>query len=196
MDQRLEQAQKSRERLIASAARLLAERGWARSGSSDIGEGAGMSRGAAHAHFGSKDALLAAVWDDTVARFDHEWGRLRWPTESVEQLLDAYWRLIAHNDGLRRVAVALWIEARDQRSPVAEQAAQAHRDVLRLVERDVERLCGESSLDCRAYASLIVAALGGSVLELGSSESTPTHGRLADVRDMLLRCADAQISSG
>ncbi len=51
----------SRRQVLDAAIRALAERGYARTSVSDIAEAAGMSKGAVHYHFESKDDLIAQV---------------------------------------------------------------------------------------------------------------------------------------
>jgi AcrR family transcriptional regulator len=51
----------SRQQVLDAAIRALAEHGYARTSVSDIAEAAGMSKGAVHYHFESKDDLIAQV---------------------------------------------------------------------------------------------------------------------------------------
>jgi AcrR family transcriptional regulator len=64
-----ERSAASRRRLLDSALTLLAEKGVQATSVAEIGARAGMSRAAVNFHFGSKDALLAAV----VGRVIEEW---------------------------------------------------------------------------------------------------------------------------
>ncbi|MCA9634099.1 MAG: TetR/AcrR family transcriptional regulator [Myxococcales bacterium] len=51
----------SRQQVLEAAVRALAERGYARTSVSDIAAAAGMSKGAVHYHFESKDELIEQV---------------------------------------------------------------------------------------------------------------------------------------
>lgn len=51
----------SRQQVLDAAVRALAEHGYARTSVSDIAEASGMSKGAVHYHFESKDDLIAQV---------------------------------------------------------------------------------------------------------------------------------------
>jgi AcrR family transcriptional regulator len=51
----------SRRQVLEAAVKALAKRGYAKTSVSDIAHAAGMSKGAVHYHFESKDDLIARV---------------------------------------------------------------------------------------------------------------------------------------
>ena len=59
-----ERSQATREALIAVARRLFAKRGYADVGTEEIVRAAGLTRGALYHHFGGKEELLAAVYEE------------------------------------------------------------------------------------------------------------------------------------
>lgn len=59
MNLRIDQKQETRARILASAARLIADKGLAAASVSEIMAGAGLTVGGFYAHFESKEALLA-----------------------------------------------------------------------------------------------------------------------------------------
>jgi len=58
---RYKKSEASRQQVLDAAIRVLAEHGYAKTSVSDIAAAAGMSKGAVHYHFESKDDLIASV---------------------------------------------------------------------------------------------------------------------------------------
>ncbi len=67
-----ERAQRTRERLLDTALRLISEKGSGETTFEAISEASGVSRGAIRFHFGSKSGLLFAVVDRTFDVFENE----------------------------------------------------------------------------------------------------------------------------
>lgn len=67
---REEQAAQTRERVLAAAAGLFGERGWAGTGMREVASAAGVSVETVYANFGSKQALLKATLDIAVVGDD------------------------------------------------------------------------------------------------------------------------------
>lgn len=104
--------------IIQAAIRVLARQGYARTSLLDIAREAGMSKGAVHYHFPTKEALIEVVLTeacDTVQRRTLE----AWPAEQAPLL------------GLRKALEALW-EVRASRTDealvVADLLAQSLSD--------------------------------------------------------------------
>ena len=57
--QRVEQSSR---RLLQAAAELIVEKGWEATTAAEIGRRAGYSRAMVHARYGSKDAILEAIF--------------------------------------------------------------------------------------------------------------------------------------
>ncbi|TDC78014.1 TetR/AcrR family transcriptional regulator [Streptomyces hainanensis] len=107
-----------RRRLLAAAARVFAERGYADSRLADIARAAGFTKGAVYSNFGSKQELFGAILGegsaDELAAVRAGVGENDGPAEAVE-----------HAAGL----VAGRIVAADERGQLGlEFAAQAARD--------------------------------------------------------------------
>ena len=68
MARRLPRGQETRERILAEALRLFAERGYARVGVEEIAEAAGVTKGAVYHWFTDKDDLGRELQHDLYAR--------------------------------------------------------------------------------------------------------------------------------
>jgi AcrR family transcriptional regulator len=60
-----ERVELSNRRLVQAAAALITEKGWEATTAAEIGRRAGYSRAMVHARYGSKDAILAAMLQDS-----------------------------------------------------------------------------------------------------------------------------------
>src|SRR5262249_52769542 len=85
--------------IVQAATRVLARQGYARTSLLDIATEAGMSKGAVHYHFPSKEALIAKVLEhacDVVAeRAKLAWSEAGNPLESICASIRELWRMRA-----------------------------------------------------------------------------------------------------
>ena len=119
---RYKKSEISAAQIVAAATRVLARQGYARTSLMDIATEAGMSKGAVHYHYPTKEALMGKVLEyacDKVA----DRARLAWsagdnPFESIRSSIREVWRLRASRT--------------DEAAVVADLLAQSlHDEVLR-----------------------------------------------------------------
>jgi AcrR family transcriptional regulator len=83
----------SRRQVLEAAVRALAKRGYAKTSVSDIAHAAGMSKGAVHYHFESKDDLIAKVLEHCAAltreRIGEAWDLPGQPVERIQRAIHA-----------------------------------------------------------------------------------------------------------
>lgn len=109
--------------IVAAATRVIARQGYARTSLNDIAKEAGMSKGAVHYHFPTKEALVAEV--------------LERATDAVAERTMAAWQSGGQNplDALRSAVRELWavrVSRSDEVAVVADLLAQAlHDEALR-----------------------------------------------------------------
>jgi AcrR family transcriptional regulator len=81
----------SRRQVLEAAVQALAARGYARTSVSDIAQAAGMSKGAVHYHFDSKDDLIAKVLEHCVSvsrdRVRAVWDAPGAPREKIRRVI-------------------------------------------------------------------------------------------------------------
>lgn len=96
---RYKKSEISAAQIVQAAIRVLARQGYARTSLMDIAKEAGMSKGAVHYHFPTKDALIQVVLEtacDAVAsRTIHAWGTGDNPLAALRSSLDELWRVRA-----------------------------------------------------------------------------------------------------
>lgn len=69
-----EEAQETRERLLAAAGRVFCAKGVTSTSLDDIAREAGVTRGAIYWHFKNKTDLIEALWTRTKMPLDEAWG--------------------------------------------------------------------------------------------------------------------------
>lgn len=124
--------------IVSAATRVLARQGYANSSLMDIAREAGMSKGAVHYHFPSKDALIATV--------------LRQACDAVaEKTLEAWRGEGSIDERMRRGIDALWSvrqERGDDFRVVANLLAQSlHEPALRPVLAEYYRFAADQVRD-------------------------------------------------
>lgn len=161
----------SREQVLDAAIDVLAKRGIAKTSVQDIADGAGLSKGAIHYHFESKDDLLCEVLGRCCkiieARIRALFDQPGLPLERVHAALSEMWRI--RRDGVRemRVVTDLHMLARQN-----EEIRLACGDALRrarqqMIEVGLDQLVGlglrpRVSLDI--IPRLLLATLDGLAL--------------------------------
>ena len=113
-----ERRSRSEEALLAAAAELIAERGVERASLAAIGARAGVSRGLANHHFGSKEALVARLAEGAQEQISAKMrARLAEQAEGSEEpsgldivylTVDSYLELFEHPTAYERALLVMW----------------------------------------------------------------------------------------
>jgi AcrR family transcriptional regulator len=121
-NQRVEQGKATRERIVATARKLLAAKGYAGMSIEDVLDDSSISRGALYHHFDSKEALFEAVLEAMEAEIAQIMGKaaigLTDPVEALRAAWEAWFKLardpavrqIVLTDALSVVGWAKWRE--------------------------------------------------------------------------------------
>lgn len=150
-------------RVLDAAVALIAERGSRAVTLAEVGQAAGYSRGIVHAHFGSREQLLAAVVRD-AQRFD-----VPEAAGTGLQQLAALVRAYLANLALRRPAIGafllMWAESLASDpvlGPLFAERDQAFRaDLAEVVRAGVADGSVRADADPEAVAVLLLGALRG-----------------------------------
>jgi len=149
----------TRERILAAAARLVAERGFHSVGVSDIGAAAGVSGAALYRHFETKTAILAELFDVAVDGLLGQAVELESTGDPPGQVLD---RLIeAHVEFALAERATLAVYARDSHDLPEGDRRRLRRKQRRYVEiwsRQVAALDG--GLFAEAVLARVEAVFG------------------------------------
>jgi TetR/AcrR family transcriptional repressor of nem operon len=156
---RTEQKDRTRQDILASAARLLRERGISGASVAEVMKGAGLTVGGFYAHFGSKDELVGAtlrqsmraLWDEMFAAMGPARG-----AEAVGMLVRRYLSRAHRDHPAEGCPLPAVVGEAPQASPIVREALA--EELLRNVERLGERLHGDQR---RARALALVALMYG-----------------------------------
>jgi len=134
-----------RERLIASARAVFAERGYRGATTRDIADRAGLTEPMVFRHFGSKAALFeVAAVEPVVAFMDgyvEEWGgREHGAADAVKETRDFISRLLEVMHGDRQLLAAIIAAGQfdDSLEPAAARLREAFGRIIAMFERIVE----------------------------------------------------------
>ncbi|SFC31373.1 transcriptional regulator, TetR family [Klenkia taihuensis] len=176
-------------RVLDAAVALIAERGSRAVTLAEVGEAAGYSRGIVHAHFGSREQLLAAVVRD-AQRFD-----VPEVAGSGLDRLTALVRAYLQNVALRRPAIGafllMWAESRAS-DPVlgplfAERDRAFRADLAAVVRAGVADGSVRADADPEAVAVLLLGALRGiGMQQAGSAAAVAGDGLVEQTVAVLL----------
>lgn len=161
----------SRQQVLDAAIRTLAERGYAHTAVSDIAEAAGMSKGAVHYHFESKEDLIAQVLTHCAAimreRVTSAWDAPGAPQEKIRRALLAL-RSTRKDTGpeLRVLAdlMAQGIHDPNLRSPLSAMFEANRKEVLRHLESNFTELGIKPKVPLSVVPRLVLGMLDGLAL--------------------------------
>ena len=192
---RAQQADASRARLIAAAAQLFAERGYAATSVAAIGEAAGASRGLVNFHFRSKERLLHAVIEDVVAELEGHMfpasSSAGDPIVALLTLIDAHRDFVTDQPARARLLFRLQAEELDPALGL-DAFAKLHARWLERTRPWWEQAQASGALradlDHNAVATVVIGALRGVALEaLLAPGAVDVAAAYAQVRDILQR---------
>lgn len=168
---------RTRERIIAAAAPLFNQRGYAASTMSELMAATGLEKGGIYRHFESKDELAVAAFDHTLAAQSERIRRMVDAERGTINRLTALARGVA--GAIDRSAVAggcpllnTAIESDDAHGPVQAELRKRTRAGMRRLIDYAHRIivagieAGEISadVDARAEAEALVAGIEGALM--------------------------------
>ncbi|MEU9123293.1 TetR/AcrR family transcriptional regulator [Streptomyces sp. NPDC048506] len=177
----------SSERILVAAAELFAAKGYRQTTFADVAERSGISRGSIPWHFGSKEGLLLAVLERSVALIGAGLAEPDEP-EAPEAGFD---RLMAGAQALlemptTKLFVTLLVEALEPGSPIHGRYVEIHDTLRGHCRRWLERL----PLPPGVSAEVLAVAISGAVIGIHQQwllapERVDAQGALAALRAMV-----------
>ncbi len=163
----------TRERIIARAAPLFNQRGFAGAAMSDIMAATGLEKGGIYRHFGSKEALAVETFDYATRLLTERFERaLAGKTHAIDRMraIFALWRKIPSDPPVPGGCYVMntAIESDDTNPVLRDRARRVlrafERRVFRILEEGIARHELERSLDAERFASVVVATLEGALM--------------------------------
>ena len=154
------------EAILAAAARLFAERGYAGCSMQDVAHSANVSKANVFHHFGNKEGLYLAVIKGAIEEFGHRLNTLvHCPgatSKRVEHLVSAHLHHLLRRRGETHLILRELFEANPgQRSAVAPILGGNFSQIVRLIAEGQERGEFRTDVDPASVALLLV---GGNVM--------------------------------
>lgn len=148
----------SRARIVEHALRLFAEHGYDRTTIKMIAESAGISQGLIYAHFESKDALLVAIFEQSMLDVQQSFAvaeSAASPAERVERLLRGSFEILRRNEQFWRLSYGV----RMQPSVLAILGADRVRAWTDAIRTTLERYLRDAGVRDPATGALVLFAL-------------------------------------
>ncbi|MEV4223299.1 TetR/AcrR family transcriptional regulator [Nonomuraea sp. NPDC049725] len=146
----------SRELILTAAAELFAEKGYRQTTFVDVAERSGISRGSIPWHFGSKEGLLLAVLERSVAA-------IRAGLDADEPDPGPLWEVEDEFEALftaptTKLFVTLLVEALEPGSPIQSRYAEIHATLREHLRRRLRRAPLPAGVSADALTVVIVGA--------------------------------------
>ncbi|MEB2312160.1 MAG: TetR/AcrR family transcriptional regulator [Sorangiineae bacterium] len=161
----------SRQQVLDAAVRALAEKGYSRTSVSDIAAAAGMSKGAVHYHFESKDDLIVQVLDRCAVvmaeRVQAAWDTPGAPAEKIAKALGEMRASRQENVPELRVLADLMAQGLHDpklRTTLAAMFEANRRLVVKHLISSLEALGLEPKVPVQVLPRLLLGALDGLAL--------------------------------
>lgn len=158
--------------IVDAAVRVIARQGYAHTSLMDIASEVGMSKGAVHYHFPTKEALMAQVLqtacDAVATRTRGAWTESDNPVEALRSSLRELWRARAQlSDEAKVVADLLAQSLHDHtlRPPLAEYYRFASTQVEEHLHDHLSTLGLKPKLDADKIPRLLHAMLDGLLMQ-------------------------------
>ena len=168
----------ARERLIAAAYRIIAERGLEAATVKEIARVSGVNQGLVHYYFGSKEGLLAAVVREAARRASREMAALRVATPSGALPVAALDRVKQRTEQepddyrLRYELFALALRHPALQEEVARLLAEGRAGI----GHGVQAALGDRFSDGEGLAAVLLAAYDGLALQKVIDPEFDLHG--------------------
>ncbi|MFN8640717.1 MAG: TetR/AcrR family transcriptional regulator [Candidatus Binatia bacterium] len=183
----------TRDRILATATRLFSARGYEHTPLSQVAREANVSKALVLWHFDSKEALFRAALGRTLEPYHLDLDDLVGLDENaqIELLMDRFYEFVRDNVYSVRFLFGLLIRGEQKRDDVIARVGDLYdlfRDVLADIiarGRDRGRFRGDASP--RLDASLILASLGGLVIEQLLRDQVESDDILAHVKQTVVR---------
>jgi AcrR family transcriptional regulator len=191
----------SRDRILDSAVALFSQHGYAGTGVSGIVKAAGIEKSALYWHFGSKEGLLAAVFDRMDAEFVDEilkraaQGEVA-PDASLRLFTDGLKQIVAQSGHIIRLLLSVSIE-RSQVSAETRAAMERVFERTRIaVAQGFEQTLGVKLPDVDLIARLALAYLWEAAVREQIDPEGVDHDRFfAHLRRLIALDVEHQLES-
>ena len=200
-DRRRLKGMESRDRILDSALALFSQRGYAGTGVSGIVHAAGIEKSALYWHFGSKEGLLAAVFDRMDAQFVERILKRTVrsdidPVERLDLFVDGLKEIVVQSGHVIRMLLSVSIERSQVSSETRASMAKIFERTRLAVAHGFEQALGVKLPDVDLIARLTLAYLWEAAVRAQIDPDGVDHDRFfAHLRRLIALDVDRQLAS-
>jgi AcrR family transcriptional regulator len=187
-----QQSGRTREALLATSLRLVAQRGFSTTSIDDIAREAGVTKGAMYWHFASKGDLFGAILD----RIRDQWQEVvhapvsarRSPVERLAQLFDSYAELFRGRPEICLFLQQVLLDRHNQgfSAEVAKVFAKTARFIAAILDAGKAAGTIRRDIDSLTMAHVILGTLAGASQQAATARAQPLARLLSEARAMTL----------
>jgi AcrR family transcriptional regulator len=179
-----------RERLLAAASRVFADKGFAAASVEDVARAAGLTKGAIYSNFASKDELFFELLGEQVARRVLTFEAIEAPPAGAREVGDALMKAVVEEQDWQMLFIEFWQRA--MRDPAARKQFVAHRrEVRRAIAEAIEARATELGrplpMPAKDLATVVLALSNGLAIEHLPDPGEAPARLFGDALEALLR---------
>jgi TetR/AcrR family transcriptional regulator len=169
----------TREKILATASRLFSEQGYENTSLSQVARQAKVSKALIFWHFDSKEKLYRRALRKTLEPYFIDVDSLEGlgEREQVERLIDLFYDFVHENVYSVRFFLSLTLQAEQQPDEVLSRVNELYRifrkSLAEIIENGRRRGIFRTDIDPARDAALIMAALGGILIQQFMSDGSP-----------------------
>ncbi|HEX7410225.1 MAG TPA: TetR/AcrR family transcriptional regulator [Candidatus Binatia bacterium] len=169
----------TREKILASASQLFSEQGYENTSLSQVARQAKVSKALIFWHFDSKEKLYRSALRKTLEPYFINVDGLEGlgEREQVERLIDLFYDFVHENVYSVRFFLSLTLQAEQQPDEVLSRVNELYRifrkSLAEIIENGRRRGTFRTDIDPERDAALIMAALGGILIQQFMSDGSP-----------------------
>jgi AcrR family transcriptional regulator len=169
----------TREKILASASRLFSEQGYDNTSLSQVARQAKVSKALIFWHFDSKEKLYRSALRKTLEPYFINVDGLEGlgEREQIERLIDLFYDFVHENVYSVRFFLSLTLQAEQQPDEVLSRVNELYRifrkSLAEIIENGRRRGTFRTDIDPERDAALIMAALGGILIQQFMSDGSP-----------------------
>ncbi len=170
---------RTQEKILGSATRLFATRGYQRTSVAQIAAHSGVSRASIFWHFGDKDTLFQESCRHLLIPFRSSLegsGEAEDPRERILQQIEAYDAFVTSQSEVIHAFVSWVFSSESHAQFLGVELGQLHRAFERRLQQDLRSLLGDDDAADR-YATTIVTLLHGNMLMSLAGFAQQSEGR-------------------
>lgn len=186
----------SRRRILDAALEIAGERGYSGTSISEVSKRSGLPNSSIYWHFTDKDALFAAVIEDSYERWREDFaGRVQMPMESPGDALVRLHESLSSFPAFLRFGHLVILEQHDLELSARRSFVKIRKDALRDLSSNFEKNLNCNRQTAKQFAALALALVDGAFLAGVAGESTLMNSSvLGEVFNAFVRTINASSS--